>query len=403
MGKITRDMIGGFNQRLSAQGSPWRIQEREYEGAGYSTQVMVDTINPTLAPMLVDQVKYTNGTDLEQQVTLKVDKGLTMTHSFAVTNHVKIGTAVSFEFSIGIVTTNASLNLEYARDETATETKEETFTLSFEQPLKVPPRSLITMQTLIQVQTVTDLPFTLHVGLNDGVFAVTPKDIVPLHRYLQTNLGDHFYTTNYDELREGGGEWVKEGVACHISSSQGPGMVPLYRYLLDESRYHFYTTNYNELGAEGLESTQGFVFPSQAPGTVPLHRYQSDQDGHLYTTWYGELGGGRDGWRYEGVQAYVLPTDLNDPALLRGVRELFPNEADRRFVIPGHYRGQSTNRNIDVLVRQQPLPPDSPLRGKVQTKRTPEANLATTRVLQGKQVRKASPGELVNLTTTARD
>lgn len=400
MAKITPEMTRVFNQRLGEQGSPWRIQEREYEGAGYSTQVMVGSIHPTLAPLLVDQVKYTNGTDLEQEVRLKVEKNLKLTHSFSVKNSIKVGASAKFKFKLGIAETEVSVNLEYVRDETTSDTTEEAFNLSFEQPLKVPRRSVITMQTLVQVQTVTDLPFTLHVGLNDGVFAVTPKDIVPLHRYLNTHFGDHFYTTNYDELREGGGEWVKEGVACHVSSTQGPGMVPLYRYLLDEGRYHFYTTNYGELGGEGLEGIQGYVFPTQAPGTLPLHRYHSDSDGHFYATDYPGPSG-HDGWSYEGVQAYVLPIDLNDPALLRNVRELFPNEVDRRFVIPGNYRGQSTNRNIDVLVRQQPLPPDSPLRGKVQNQRTPEAKLATTRVLQGKQVRKASPGKLLSLSERA--
>jgi hypothetical protein len=97
------------------------------------------------------------------------------------------------------------------------------------------------------------------------------------------------------------------------------------------------------------------VYGGGATGAIPLYRYYDGVD-HFYTTNYGELGGGGGAWTLEGIQAFVVPADVTDPALFRGVPELFPNSADRQFVIPGHYRGQTTNRAIDVLIKTEPLP-----------------------------------------------
>jgi hypothetical protein len=87
---------------------------------------------------------------------------------------------------------------------------------------------------------------------------------VPLHRYWNPHIGDHFYTTNWAELGHGTSGWSYEGVQCH-------------------------------------------VHPTPAAGTTPLHRYWNAAAGdHFYTTDWGELGRGAHGWVYEGIQCYVL-------------------------------------------------------------------------------------------------
>jgi hypothetical protein len=388
MSKITTDMVRVFNQRLDAIGSPWSIVEGEYEGADYSQQLIVDSVNPTLAPFLVDQLTYRNLTDVEQSVVLSVDKNTKLTRSLTVSSSFKMGVALKLEFSVGVVKVEAGLNLEQTWGSSNTETTEEGVVIKFEQPVRVPPKTLVTMQTLIQLQTVTDLPFELRVLLKNGKFGVVPRGTVPLHRYY--NGSEHFYTRSASAPAG----FVDEGIACHVSNVQGPSMVPLYRYMRRDGNYHFYTTDPNEVdgNAEWLaEGNEGYVFPSAVPGTIPLYRYYNG-DYHFYTTDFGELGSGRDGWVFESVQAHVAPPRITDPALLRSVQALFPNNNDRLFIIPGHYEGKSTNRKIDILMRSEPTTDVLSVRGKEPVERTPDHE---------QQAWKLSPGDLVDLRQSA--
>jgi len=140
-----------------------------------------------------------------------------------------------------------------------------------------------------------------------------PPQTTRLFRYWNTRLGDHFYTTNWNELEAGGQGWVYEGVQCYIFPNPAPGSTPLFRYWKGgDIKDHFYTTNWNELGGGRggwvLEGIQGYVFATQQPGTIPLHRYWNGHiRDHFYTTNWNELGAGRGRWRYEGVQCYVYP------------------------------------------------------------------------------------------------
>lgn len=135
---------------------------------------------------------------------------------------------------------------------------------------------------------------------------------VPLYRYWNPGIGDHFYTTNWDELGFGASGWNLEGIQCRVHTQMGSGMVPLYRYWNSDIGDHFYTTNWGELGygASGwyFESVQGYVYPDPHVGTLPLYRYWNSGIGdHFYTTNWGELGAGASGWDLEGIQAYVMP------------------------------------------------------------------------------------------------
>jgi hypothetical protein len=99
--------------------------------------------------------------------------------------------------------------------------------------------------------------------------------------------------------------YCRREAACHVSSTP---LVAIHRY--SGHGHHFYTSNFGELGGGGngwaYEGVQGHCYPHQVEGTVPLYRYANGRAGrHHYTTNYGELGGGRDGWGLEGVVCYV--------------------------------------------------------------------------------------------------
>jgi hypothetical protein len=85
---------------------------------------------------------------------------------------------------------------------------------------------------------------------------------------------------------------------------------PLYRYWKPAGGDHFYTTNFRELGRGRLgyryEGIQCYIFPRRVRGTVPLYRYWNPRIvDHFYTTNFRELGRGAHGWRLEGIQGWV--------------------------------------------------------------------------------------------------
>ncbi len=134
--------------------------------------------------------------------------------------------------------------------------------------------------------------------------------VVPLFRYWNPRIGDHFYTTSWAELGSGRYGWRYEGVQCYVHPRRASGTVPLYRYWNPRIGDHFYTTNWTELGSGRYgwryEGVQCYVHPRRASGTAPLYRYWNPRIGdHFYTTNWAELGSGRYGWRYEGVQCWV--------------------------------------------------------------------------------------------------
>ncbi|MBK8254890.1 MAG: S8 family serine peptidase [Polyangiaceae bacterium] len=89
--------------------------------------------------------------------------------------------------------------------------------------------------------------------------------------------------------------------------------VALHRYWNPAIGDHFYTTSWSELGPGkhgwNYEGVQCYIYPSAVSGTVPLYRYWNPTIGdHFYTTSWAELGPGKHGWNYEGVQGYVYPS-----------------------------------------------------------------------------------------------
>ena len=92
----------------------------------------------------------------------------------------------------------------------------------------------------------------------------------------------------------------------------GVALAALHRYWNGNAGDHFYTTSWAELGAGRhgwvYEGVQCYVHARQAPGTVPLYRYWNPGIAdHFYTTSWAELGAGRSGYSYEGIQCYVYP------------------------------------------------------------------------------------------------
>lgn len=142
---------------------------------------------------------------------------------------------------------------------------------------------------------------------------------VPLHRYWNPTIGDHLYTTNFNELGTGRAGYRYERIQCYVMPKKGAGTVPLRRYWNPQTTDHFYTTRFGELGTGRagyiLEGVQCHVYNTPQADRVPLHRYYRKAIGnHFYTTDFTELGTGRFGYKYEGIQCYVFAQQIAVPA-----------------------------------------------------------------------------------------
>lgn len=92
-----------------------------------------------------------------------------------------------------------------------------------------------------------------------------------------------------------------------------PQTTRLFRYWNGQAGDHFYTTSWSELGTGRhgwvYEGVQCYIFPNPATGSTPLFRYwNGNASDHFYTTNWNELGAGRYGWVLEGIQGYVHAT-----------------------------------------------------------------------------------------------
>ncbi len=166
--------------------------------------------------------------------------------------------------------------------------------------------------------------------------STAPDVPVPLYRYWNPKIADHFYTTNWAELGAGKYGWVYEGIQCYVHAKALLQTVPLYRYWNPQIGDHFYTTNWKELGSGkygwGYEGIQCYVHTQPVFKSVPLYRYWNSQAGdHFYTTNWGELGSGKYGWAYEGVQCYVHTSAVLTPGTEGGCSE---PESDAEAALP---------------------------------------------------------------------
>lgn len=137
---------------------------------------------------------------------------------------------------------------------------------------------------------------------------------IPMRRYYNPVLDQHFYTTNPNELGNGSGNWIYEGVRFQMKASTAGGAVAFRRFMCIRDGAHFYTASTTEAVGDPnwvRENDMGFIHPptsGQPGGTVALYRYYNTRSNdHFYTINFNELGNGGGAWIYEGVAGYVLP------------------------------------------------------------------------------------------------
>lgn len=122
-------------------------------------------------------------------------------------------------------------------------------------------------------------------------FLTASQEPVPLHRYWNPHLKDHFYTTHAANVPQ---VYDHECIACYIYNNPQDGLVPLFCYWSEDAHDHYYTTDDKPTITVGNQIykkkfTVGYVpsVPSKQAGynVVPLYQYwSSDNNDHFYTT-----------------------------------------------------------------------------------------------------------------------
>merc|ERR1712217_174462 len=106
-------------------------------------------------------------------------------------------------------------------------------------------------------------------GIACKIFPYQTNDLSPLYMYYNDKTVDHFYTLNEEEIGTttpgefGNHGYQSAGIAGYCSKEEFPGSIPLYRYWKSKSGDHFYTTNVNEIG-------------TTTPGHIGKHGYKSE-------------------------------------------------------------------------------------------------------------------------------
>ena len=143
----------------------------------------------------------------------------------------------------------------------------------------------------------------------------TSIPVVPLYRYCHVNQSSHLYTTDLNEV-SGNSNWIYEGIAAFVCSTQQPGTVPFYRFYKRIKKSgiiyydHYYTRDYNSgiqynYAYEGIEC---YVYPTPQLFTIGFRQYyNSSKYDHFYNTDPNEFNQtGAVGWDYNGDCCYVI-------------------------------------------------------------------------------------------------
>lgn len=161
----------------------------------------------------------------------------------------------------------------------------------------------------------TELNKEIERYLKDNEFKIDL--LVPLYRYYNAGLDDHFYTTDVSELHIGKDGYVCEGVACMVYAKKMNNAIPLRRYYNKATGNHFYSTDLAENVAGKLgyvyEGVCGYVYDSGEydAALVPLYRgclkstiNSREKLNHFYSLDKSEALG-KSNYTDEGIACYV--------------------------------------------------------------------------------------------------
>ena len=187
---------------------------------------------------------------------------------------------------------------------------------------KEPLRSNLLAPRNLFVFTVVDISDDLKVKI--GLLQKKPKRILVVKLLVESNIGDHFYTTSTEERDRAIG-YKNEGTACFVYKNKLRRSSPFYRSYNQSNGDHFYTTSAEErdraisnYGYKG-EGIACYVYKTKVKSSIPFYRLYNRANGdHFYTTSAEE----RDraiskyGYRSENITCFVFKNRIKDSVQL---------------------------------------------------------------------------------------
>jgi len=132
---------------------------------------------------------------------------------------------------------------------------------------------------------------------------------IPIFRYFHDQTGgallaEHFFVNDYNALGYGTSGYVFEGIGFFAFATQQPGTVPVYRYYNAGLNDHYYTPVLGSYSGYVYERIEFYAYTSSVNGAQPLYQYfNSGVRDHHYTK--NPYESSMDGYTFELIPFYV--------------------------------------------------------------------------------------------------
>lgn len=151
----------------------------------------------------------------------------------------------------------------------------------------------------------------------EGQEEASHTDCVPLFYYINSDLRDHFYSTNFKELEGGKLHYAFLGVMTGVYATYKSGTVPVYRYYNNFDHDHVYTTNYHKWGKGGsyrtpdgehgytYEGVAFYIYKYPRAGLNPIYAFVNPKNGNkIFSMSNSQAGPHSDNFKLQGVIGY---------------------------------------------------------------------------------------------------
>jgi hypothetical protein len=150
-----------------------------------------------------------------------------------------------------------------------------------------------------------------------GAEEASHTDCVPLFYYINSDLRDHFYSTNFKELEGGKLHYAFLGVMTGVYATYKSGTIPVYRYYNNFDHDHVYTSNYHKWGKGGsyrtpdgehgytYEGVAFYIYKYPRQGLKPIHVFINPKNGNkIFSMSPTQAGPHSDNFKPQGVIGY---------------------------------------------------------------------------------------------------
>uniref|UniRef100_A0A7S0HJC8 MADS-box domain-containing protein n=2 Tax=Geminigeraceae TaxID=589343 RepID=A0A7S0HJC8_9CRYP len=163
---------------------------------------------------------------------------------------------------------------------------------------------------------------------SSSMLEASHSDCVPLFYYINSDLRDHFYSTNFKELEGGKLHYKFLGVMTGVYATYKTGTIPVYRYYNNFDHDHVYTTNYKKWGKGGsyrtpdgehgytYEGVAFYIYKYPRQGLQPVYAFVNPKNGNkIFSMSTGDAGPHSANFKMQGIIGYAGCTPSRNDGL----------------------------------------------------------------------------------------